>query len=99
VRGLTLKYLMKRVAAHMLPPEIVYRPKAGFNVPIAQWINADLRGEVDACLSPRVVKEQGFFNPQIVARLIDQHRRGRSDHSRSIWNLFIFSLWYEQYIT
>jgi len=99
VRGFTLKYLMKRVAARLLPPEIVYRPKAGFNVPIAQWINADLRAEVDARLSPRVIKEQGFFNPQIVSRLIDQHRRGRSDHSRSIWNLFIFSLWYEQYIT
>jgi asparagine synthase (glutamine-hydrolysing) len=99
VRGFTLKYLMKRVAARLLPPEIVYRPKAGFNVPIAQWINADLRGEVDARLSPRAIKEQGFFNPQIVSQLIDQHRRGQSDHSRSIWNLFIFSLWYEQYIT
>ncbi len=97
VRRLTLKYLLKRVAARLLPEEILHRPKAGFHVPIPLWIKTDLRDMVDERLSPRLIAEQGLFDPAVVAQMLDEHRRGRRDHSRSIWSLLMFSLWHERY--
>ena len=97
VRRLALEYLLKRVAAELLPKEILKRPKAGFTVPIASWIKADLRDMVGDYLSPAVVARQGLFDPGGVTRLLEAHWRGRRNHSHNIWALFMFSLWYERY--
>lgn len=98
VRHLELKYLLKRVAAGLLPEEILRRPKAGFHVPIPRWIKTDLGELIDERLAPRAVADQGLFNPSMVTEMLEAHRRGRRDHSRNIWNLLIFSLWYERYV-
>src|SRR5205814_4743080 len=42
-RNGALKSLLKKVAADILPAEILQRPKQGFGVPIKQWFRADLR--------------------------------------------------------
>ncbi len=98
VRRLQLKYLLKKVAAPLLPEEILRRPKAGFHVPIPLWIKTDLADLVADRLSPRVIAEQGLFDPQVVTGMLEAHQRGRRDHSRNIWSLLIFGLWYERYM-
>ena len=98
VRGLRLKYLLKRVASRLLPPEILRRRKAGFHVPIPRWLKTELREMVGDYLSADVVSRHGLFDPQVVSSLLNAHWRGRQDHSRNIWNLLMFSLWHERYL-
>ena len=98
VRGLTLKYLLKRVAAKVLPGEILRRPKGGFTIPLAYWIAHDLRDMVRDQLSHGKLKEQGFFNTQAVTTMLDAHEQGRQDYARSIWALFMFSRWCDRYL-
>ena len=98
VRGMTLKYLMKRVAKRVLPPEIVRRSKAGFHVPIPRWIKTDLRSMIGDYLAPELIARQGLFDPQVVMDMLEAHWSGRQDHSRPIWNLLMFSLWHDRYL-
>ncbi len=42
MRGMRPKYLLKKVAARLVPREVVYRRKMGFGVPVGRW----LRGEM-----------------------------------------------------
>jgi len=98
VRGLQLKYLLKRIAQQLLPPEILGRRKAGFHVPISRWLKTDLREMVGDHLAPDTVSRQGLFDPGVVTELLNAHWRGRQDHSRNIWNLLMFSLWHERYL-
>ncbi len=98
VHRLTLKYLLKRAAARLLPHQILRRPKAGFHVPIPLWIKTDLKDMVADSLAPQAIAEQGLFEPQVIQGTLDAHWRGRRDHSRNIWNLLMFSLWYERYV-
>lgn len=97
VRGLKLKYLLKRVAARVLPAEILERRKAGFSVPIPLWIKTDLRPMVTERLSPEAIAAEGFFNSRVVAEMLNDHWSGRRDYSRQIWNLLMFSMWHERY--
>ena len=48
-------------------------------------------------LAPSEVARQGFFEPTAVERLIAEHTSGRQDLGRQIWNLLVFSLWYERF--
>lgn len=97
INGFKLKYLLKRVAAKVLPPEILQRRKAGFSIPINRWLKTDLRPLLNEQLSPEKVAAQGFFNSRVVAEMLDDHWSGRHDYSRQIWNLLMFSMWYDQY--
>jgi asparagine synthase (glutamine-hydrolysing) len=97
VHRLTLKYLLKRVAAKLLPREILRRRKAGFHVPVARWIKTELRDMVSDYLAPARIASHGIFNAHVVGEMLEMHWRGRHDYSRSIWNLLMFNLWHERY--
>ena len=47
-------------------------------------------------LSPERLKAQGYFRPEPVAKLLDEHLDRRADRSRQLWSLLVFSLWSEQ---
>jgi len=98
IHRMTLKYLFKRIAAQLLPASILKRPKAGFSVPIARWLRTDLRDMVHDLLNPQAIAKQGVFEPEIVQSIVKAHFSGRKNHSHNIWNLLMFSLWYQEYM-
>ena len=98
VRGLGLKWLLRRVARDLLPAEIVDRPKAGFHVPVSAWLKGELRPLVDAQLGEATIRRQGLFDPAVVRGLVDDHMAGREDLSRNLWGLLMFGLWYDRYL-
>ncbi|MBI3282834.1 asparagine synthase (glutamine-hydrolyzing) [Candidatus Curtissbacteria bacterium] len=99
VRGLTLKYLLKKSLRTILPDAIIDRAKAGFHAPVPHWLNHELNGMVKDYLNPRKLKEFGnFFNALYVAKMISEHRHKKADWSRNLWGLLMFQLWYEEYM-
>ena len=87
VRG--SKYLLKQALRPHLPPAILRRRKMGFSVPLAAWLRGSLCAPVRRALAGPAFAQSGLFDTAAVARLIEQHQSGRSDHSRMIWALFM----------
>jgi asparagine synthase (glutamine-hydrolysing) len=84
------KYLLKKALGPYLPPEILYRPKMGFAVPLAAWFRGPLRQTVaDAVLGP-ILADTGWFNTSYLRRMLDDHRSGRRDYSAPLWTLMMF---------
>lgn len=84
------KYLLKRALREYLPADILYRPKMGFSVPLAQWFRGPLRQSVrDAVLGP-VLASTGWFNARQLRSLVDDHQSGLCDHSTPLWTLVMF---------
>ena len=96
VRGLAKKRLLRRAVAPLLPRSVVHGRKRGFSIPAAAWLRGELEPVAREILSARVLREQGFFEPDTVARLLDDHTSGREDLSRQLWGLLCFALWHEQ---
>ncbi|MBC7250915.1 MAG: asparagine synthase (glutamine-hydrolyzing) [Anaerolineae bacterium] len=98
LRGMTTKYILKRAAEKLLPREIVHRPKHGFGVPVGRWFRQELSDYVrDVLLSPRA-RQRGYFDPVVVARLIEEHQRGRRDWGHQLWTLLTFEMWHRIYL-
>ncbi len=76
-----------------LPPEIVDRPKQGFEVPIASWLREDLGVLAREMLAPERLAERGLLDPTPVVSILDEHRRGRADHSSNLYALLVLELW------
>jgi asparagine synthase (glutamine-hydrolysing) len=98
VRGLSKKVLLRKAVAPLLPREVVHGRKRGFSIPAAAWLRGDLEPFARATLSAETVRRQGFFRPETVSHLIDEHVAGAEDRSRQLWGLLAFTLWYERHV-
>ncbi len=98
VRGLRKKVLMRKAAAPLLPPALLRSRKRGFSIPAAAWLRGELEPFARETLSAETLKRQGYFRPEAVARLIDDHVAGRQDLSRQLWGLLAFTLWHERHV-
>jgi asparagine synthase (glutamine-hydrolysing) len=96
--GLETKHLFKRAIADLVPAEVLHRPKQGFGVPIQHWINQQLRERIRDTLNDPRTLQRGYVTRQYVALLLDEHERGRRDHSMALWSLLMLELWHRQYV-
>ena len=84
------KFLLKKTMERHLPTEILYRPKMGFAVPLADWFRGPLKLRVrEAVLGPRLA-DTGWFDPACLRDLVDTHQSGARDHSAPLWSLLMF---------
>jgi asparagine synthase (glutamine-hydrolysing) len=90
MRGAEGKFLLKKAMEPHLPRDIMYRPKMGFAVPLARWFRGPLRQRVRDELLGGPMAETGWFNPEVIKQIVDQHQSGARDHSTPIWTLLMF---------
>jgi asparagine synthase (glutamine-hydrolysing) len=92
------KYIFKKAVRPLVPAAILDRPKQGFGVPVDVWINNQLKRRIRETLLEKQTRERGIFNTNYVKILLEEHERGRRDHSHAVWTLFILELWQRQFL-
>jgi asparagine synthase (glutamine-hydrolysing) len=98
VRGLAKKVLLRKAAGPLLPRRIVNGKKRGFSIPAAAWLRGELVPFARETLAADRLRRQGYFRPEAVQRLLNDHVTGREDLSRQLWGLLAFTLWHERHV-
>ncbi len=99
MHGLSMKYLLKRAMGGVLPQQTLHRSKLGFNIPYKNWLRHELSDLLQDALSPARLRQQGLFHPEYVHKMIHEHMEGVRDHAHKLWQLLIFQLWAERYLS
>lgn len=89
LRGGEGKWLMKRVMKGRLPGEILARRKMGFVTPVSAWFRGPLADEAAAIARGSALAQTGWFDAAALAAVAEQHRSGRRDHGRLLWQLLM----------
>jgi asparagine synthase (glutamine-hydrolysing) len=98
VQGSEGKHLFKKAMEPHLPNDVLYRPKMGFSVPLAQWFRGPLKQRVrDAVLGPRL-EGTGWFNRPYLQYVVDSHQSGVRDYSAPLWTLLMFEAFLRQVV-
>ena len=84
------KYILKKAFEPLLPKDILYRPKMGFSVPLANWFRGPLKERLRRDLLEGGLADTGLFNQHYLERLVNEHQSGRRDHSAPLWSLLMF---------
>jgi asparagine synthase (glutamine-hydrolysing) len=93
------KYALKKLAERLgVPSRTVHRPKQGFAMPLVHWFRKELKSGIGQILLEPGSIARGYFNPAGVRTLLDEHWRGRRDHSGSLWILLMFELWHRNFL-
>lgn len=96
LRDGTGKWLLRQVLYRHVPRPLIDRPKAGFDIPVGQWIKSDLRDWAENLLDEKRMKEQGLFETHVIRQIWQDHLSGRRDNTQKLWTLLMFQQWMEQ---
>jgi asparagine synthase (glutamine-hydrolysing) len=98
-RGPTTKWVFRKAMEGILPRDVIYRPKAGFGVPLREWMSKGLMPLVDEVLSEKSLAARGIFSPRAVQGLIELDRRGAIDAAYPILSMACIELWCRKFLT
>jgi asparagine synthase (glutamine-hydrolysing) len=98
LRGAETKSLLKKVAARLVPPDVIYRRKMGFGVPIANWFRGEMKSFVSDVLLSEKAQKRGLFEPKVVSRFVAEHVNGERDRAGQLWTLLMLELWFQRFI-
>jgi len=89
------KWALRQVLYKYVPPKLIDRPKAGFAIPVGQWLRGPLRDWAEALLDEKRLEAEGYFYPKPIRDKWLQHLTGRYDHTPSLWAVLMFQSWLE----
>ena len=81
------KWLLKKAMQRYLPDEVLYRPKQGFVLPMAQWFRGPLASSARTIGSSAALARTGWFDAKRLGAIAEDHISGRADHGRLLWQL------------
>jgi len=93
IRGGTGKLILRKLLYREAPAELFERPKAGFAVPVGEWIKGPVRPWAEELLDPVRMRAEGWFDPMPIERRWRQHLSGQRDSSVALWAILMFQAW------
>ncbi|WP_313644196.1 asparagine synthase C-terminal domain-containing protein, partial [Pseudomonas sp.] len=87
------KWALRRLLDRYVPSELIDRPKAGFSIPLGDWLRGPLREWAEDLLCPKRLAEEGYLDADKVGRVWHEHLLGTFDRSVHIWNVLMFQAW------
>jgi asparagine synthase (glutamine-hydrolysing) len=92
------KRIVREAMQGVLPTSVLRKKKMGFNPPLPQWINSELKPLIAEMLSRKSIERRGIFLPEAVEKLLRDHAELRRDNALKIWGLLMLEVWYRMYM-
>ncbi|MDV7340831.1 asparagine synthase (glutamine-hydrolyzing) [Terasakiella sp. A23] len=90
------KGILRDVLYQYVPPAIVDRPKQGFEPPLIDWLRGPLKDWGDDLLSISRIKDNPYYNADVVQSRWQDHRSGKRAWTYPLWTVLMFEAWLDQ---
>lgn len=96
--GATTKHLLKKGVESILPNDIIYRKKQGFDAPVKEWLRKQWAGYSESTILGSRLVSDGILNKNFIRYLMDMHLAGKGKFDRPIFALLNLCLWHKRFI-
>lgn len=98
LKKMTLKYVLKKSMADILPKFVIKRKKTGFNPPTGSWLDREIDSLLDEYLSKEAIIDSGIFSQEYIKELVNVHKSKKENKDLMIWSILFFQAWYRHYL-
>jgi hypothetical protein len=84
--------VLKKALGHRCPPEILNRPKWGFDTPLRRWVSRPELYNILKRLPDGKLIEQGWVSREPLAGMVATPELAMV-HARRLWALLILEVW------
>lgn len=96
IRNGSGKWLLRELLQRYLPRALTERPKAGFAIPLGDWLRGPLRPWAEALLDEARLRADGYFRPEPIRQRWAEHLAGRRNWQDSLWAVLMFQAWLDR---
>lgn len=96
VRDGKTKWILREVLYKHVPQQLIERPKAGFGIPLGEWLRGPLCVWVESLLNEQRLHKEGYFNVSCVRDIWHAHLSGQRNHQSLLWSILMFQVWLEK---
>jgi len=86
------KWALRQVLGRYVPDRLVDRPKAGFAVPLHDWLRGPLRPWAEELLAESALAD-GLLDAVPIRRAWHEHVTGRANHLPRLWTVLMWQAW------
>ncbi len=90
------KWLLRQMLYRHVPRGLIERPKAGFGLPVGDWLRGPLREWAEALLDESRLVREGYFHPGPIRNCWLEHLSGKYNRAYYLWDVLMFQSWLEQ---
>lgn len=92
------KVILRKILGKYVPSVNFQRKKAGFSLPISEWLRGPLREWAEGLLSRDLIMRHGLLNPEVINNKWNEHQTGKNNWHEHIWSVLMFNGWYEHWV-
>lgn len=97
IKGKTTKFLLRQLAKKYLPSELIDQPKRGFEIPLKNWVNNELKEPVFDYLSGNNNYYKNFVEQNFVHALLKKKIKiSEEKRAKILWTLLSLEIWYKK---
>lgn len=90
------KWALRQILYRHVPRELIERPKAGFAIPVGEWLRGPLREWAEDLLAEQRLSVQGYLDATPIHIRWREHLSGRRDWTPSLWSVLMFQSWLDR---
>lgn len=95
VKGPERKWPLRQILYKYVPRELIERPKAGFSIPISDWLRGPLSEWAEELLDETRLRDGGIFAADQIREKWLEHKTGRRNWHNFLWEILMFQAWRE----
>lgn len=97
INGGTTKYLLRTLAKQYLPPTLINQPKRGFEIPLRNWVNSELKDMIHDYISAAGALNRDIVRYDFTEKLInDKVSIPAEKRAKILWTIFCMEVWYRK---
>jgi asparagine synthase (glutamine-hydrolysing) len=96
IAGTTTKRILRTILYRHAPRAMFERPKAGFAVPVGEWLRGPLRDWAEDLLDPTRMRQEGYLDAAPIQQRWHSHLAGRAEDTQALWPVLMFQAWLRQ---
>ena len=96
IAGSSTKHVLRQILYRHAPRTLFERPKAGFSLPVGNWLRGPLRGWAEDLLDPSQMRQEGYLDASPIRLRWQRHLSGAADDTQALWAVLMFQAWLRQ---